>query len=1108
MTETQHQIADILLTAAVVGVGLVTGSPLIATVVGGIGINLASELTRSGWHAACQRLLGSSGLLNHDLQQALARAFRQALAHLEHAWWETPDAKHLRRVEPDVARETAEVFKMMRDDAVAFCCADGLGRAIGNEQVRQLLYGDEIAAHRALTGCLSDYLRGHDPTLIAFLDTHLVQALAFWFGEELKADRADSNRAWRAFQCLLLEGLQSGLAEVQVEQRETQQILVSLRSDLQAWTNRMDALSDDVREHTGEEELRQALTGVRDDLLAAIAAEAGLTRAAIEAGLEQVAQLLSEELARLRLDLLPLLGKHGLIEGQAPLRADLRRHFDVLLRDYALFGGRVDEMETINGFLTDPQGSYLYLTGSSGYGKTAILVQLAGQGEAVYHFLSRAYGTADEDLFLRDLCQQLAARHSLGGQFPMSTAELRALYPNLLRLPPADGRPVVVLIDGLDEAANWEPGPLHFPSDLPNGVKVIFSARQMADQDWLARLHLSGDRVHQLVLGAMSADDVRSLLLAAGGAAAPLADDTAWIAQVLRLSAGDPFYVKLLVDDVCEGRMQSEQIEAQPAGLDAYLKGWWDQVATAVRAQDVRDVLGNLAVARGPLGRDDLVAMFPELSWVLDGVLSEVRRFVIGNERQGYALCHPRFADYVRRRVGTRVLQTYTDALLNYCANWREHHSPYVLAHYAGHLAEAGRWEELHTLVATGGGRQEWADARFTAEEGSAGYLTDLGLAWTHADMQGRTDPSAIGRQVRYAMVSSSLHSIADAIPVSLVENLIDAGIWTAEAGLAYAKQVTDPTQRVKALASVARHSVIREPAIREALRTLTLDNEEFRPPPPEGALEQLLGPTDCRAKLLETVAALLPDSMVSEVTKWLHSMEREAIEPGGDWIEWSDILLALTPRFVELGRLSELLEMAKSFPQEWGRAKTLQNLAMKFAELGRVDEADQVIECIPDPDGEDEYSVQLLRMIVEQIEARPKSLSSEEQPSIKDLPPTPELKQQLVLGQALRQARVIDDRSALDSLFLELVPHLPLSEFGALKVAVERIDHPILRAEALIRLLSRGEKSRRYFVRKVLSAIEEAERDLPQQSTRADGGAADKQEFFRLSPELTLRGR
>jgi hypothetical protein len=260
----------------------------------------------------------------------------------------------------------------------------------------------------------------------------------------------------------------------------------------------------------------------------------------------------------------------------------------------------------------------------------------------------------------------------------------------------------------------------------------------------------------------------------------------------LQVSGGDPFYLKLLAEDVRDGRLRPGQIGTQPAGLDGYLKGWWEQVAAAVRAQDARDLLGCLVAARGRLRRDDLVAMFPDLGWALDGVLpvlwpgtgAEVRRFVIGGEREGYALCHPRFADYVRRRVGPRALQTYTEALLAYCAGWRKHRSPYALAHYAGHLAEAGRWEELHTLVATGDERQEWAEARHAGEGSYAGYLSDLGLAWAHADEEGWTEPAAVGRQVRCALIESSLHSLAGNIPSELLVALVEHRVWTVWAGL------------------------------------------------------------------------------------------------------------------------------------------------------------------------------------------------------------------------------------------------------------------------------------------------------------------------------------
>lgn len=840
MTETRQHIADVLFTTAILGVGLLSGNPILASVVAGIGVNLASDLTRAGWGQVCQRLLGESGFLNHDLQQALARAFRQTLTHLEQTWWETTDGKHMRRAQPAIARETTEVFKMLREDAAVFCCADGLGRAAGNEQVRQLLYSDETTARRALAGCLSAYLYGHDARLIAFLDTHLVQALAFWFAEELKTDRPESNRAWRAFQRLLLEGLQTSLTEVRAEQLETQQVLKGLRGDLQAWTDRMDALAEDVRERTGEEALLHTLARVRDDLLAAIAAEAGLTRAAIAAGVEQVTRLFSEELAHLRSDLLPRLSERGLTEQQEPLQADLRRHFNGLLRDYALFGGRAEEFETVNAFLAAPQGGYLFLTGPSGYGKTAFLAQIAQQSEAAYHFLNRTYGTADEDLFLRNLCQQLAARHGLGGRLPISTAELRALYPDLLRLPPADGRPVVVLIDGLDEASNWEPGPMHFPANLPDGVKVVFSARAVAEWDWPSRLRLPAEHLRQLMLGAMAADDVRSLLQAAGGTATRLADDPEWISQAVRVSAGDPFYVKLLVEDVRDGRVQPGQMGAQPAGLDAYLKGWWDQVAAAVRAQDVRDLLGSLAVARGPLGRDDLITLFPELGWALDGVLAEVRRFVIGGEKQGYALCHPRFADYVRRRVGSRVLRTYTDALLTHCMNWRAHNSPYAFRYVTAHLLEAGRTQELLDLVDTPflranvrclrsyGGALEDIRNGVQAARALHNPAKMLGLALAHAGLQAK-----VGQLAAY-----------DVVPLY-------ARFGEPERALQFVDTIADETQRAKTLVALARELLPSDPGKARQIVRRTLANWRRYP-----------AGYDCGAVLREAFA-VLPDELI-----------------------------------------------------------------------------------------------------------------------------------------------------------------------------------------------------------------------------------------------------
>jgi hypothetical protein len=1061
----REQIADILFTAAIVVSGVLSGNAVVASVVGGIGINWAAGLTREGWNHARQRLLGKSGLLNHDLQQALARALRQAIAHLEQTWWQTPRGSQMRRTEPDVARQTAEAFKLLREDAAAFCTPDRLGRAAGNEQVCQILYGDEAIARHALASRLADYLHGHDPQLVAFVEAHLVGELAFWFGEELKADRPGSNRAWRAFQRLLLEGLQAGLAEMRAEQQEMTRAL----ADLHAWAEGLEAPTPGMWERTAQAALERALTEARDQLLEAIARESGLTRAAIEAGVEQIAWLLRQELARLRLELLPRLQEHGLVEGAAPLPVDLRRHFDRLLRDYALFGGRAGELAAIQEFLAGPQGGYLFVTGPSGYGKTALLAQLARQDEAAYHFLNRAYGMADEDLFLRNLCQQLAARHGLGGRLPMATAELRVLCPALLRLPPADGRPVVVLVDGLDEALNWEPGPQHFPSDLPDGVKVIFSARQVAERDWPGHLRLPPERVRRLVLAAMTAEDLTALLRAAGGVAAALADDAAWIGQALQVSGGDPFYLKLLVEDVRDGRLSPGQIDAQLAGLDAYLKGWWEQVAAAVRKeQDARDLLGCLAAARGRLRRDDLVAMFPDLGWALDGVLAEVRRFVIGDEREGYALCHPRFADYVRRRVGSRTLQTYSDALLAYCAGWREHRSPYALAHYAGHLAEAGRWEELHTLAAAGDERQEWAEARHASEGSYAGYLSDLGLAWAHADEEGWTEPAAVGRQVRYALIESSIHSLVGNIPPELLVAWVEHGVWKPQIGLDYAQQIPDVGQRFKALSGLAPH--LPEPLKGDVLQKASALAREVSEASAWGSSPRV-----------EALASLLPDLPGPEHTQALQetlTVARRLRLPSYH----VNALLKLVPYLEEPERTSVLKEaefQAGLIDDEDHRARAMAELACHLPEPQRSEILARALKVAweyfhPDyPDAGAEVA-EYVKQIGEY--ARTRDLAEE----ASHLTGPERIR---VLTKVLAATRTIEEERRADIL-ARVCPYLPESLLTEALISLREIEYAGYRAKALIALAT-------YLPDSLLDEALGMAREIPIKEYRAQAMAA-----------------
>jgi AAA ATPase domain len=399
-----------------------------------------------------------------------------------------------------------------------------------------------------------------------------------------------------------------------------------------------------------------------------------------------------------------------------------RFRFEWLFAEHALFGGRDEELGQLDRF-AEKGGGYLFVSAPSGFGKTALLVNwvreldVKGYGLA-YAFVNRLAGHAGEDVILRALCQQLATIHGETDPLPTSTSPLRALYLRLLTTAPAAGKRVVVVLDGLDEADGWEPKPDLFPPRLPEGVAVVFSAREIAERDWLgmlgfrswhATIGLDRREVKGLRLTTLGEAEIDRLLLAAGEQIPVWARAPKALATMHAISAGDPFYVRGLVDDLLpdeQGRARIESFDElgrQPSGLEDYLDRWWEEVRHARKGagelgQAVRDLFGYLLVAKGPLTRDDLVTASDEDSideWTLDDLVALVRRHVAGSG-DGLTLSHPRFQAYlVERRFTDLTQRPYRARLLAYCSRWAEHGSLYALNHYADHLAEAGRWEEL-----------------------------------------------------------------------------------------------------------------------------------------------------------------------------------------------------------------------------------------------------------------------------------------------------------------------------------------------------------------------------------------------------------------------------
>ena len=189
--------------------------------------------------------------------------------------------------------------------------------------------------------------------------------------------------------------------------------------------------------------------------------------------------------------------------------------------------------------------------------------------------------------------------HALGGDLPRDDeARLRALYVDLLALPASGGRPLVVVLDGLDEALETlRPSPAMFPRALGDGVHVVFSARQTAGRDWLANLDLQLGDEACIDLGRLGQADIAEILERAG--LASHADIAATLAQKTN---GDPFYVADVLADALQGRWQgrgARRVAGDALGLSERLVERGGQARRPAGIRGPHGHAGRVALALG-----------------------------------------------------------------------------------------------------------------------------------------------------------------------------------------------------------------------------------------------------------------------------------------------------------------------------------------------------------------------------------------------------------------------------------------------------------------------------------------------------------------------------
>jgi hypothetical protein len=507
------------------------------------------------------------------------------------------------------------------------------------------------------------------------------------------------------------------------------------------------------------------------------------------------------------------------------------------------FGGRDSDLDTLNTWLDDEDASpYLLLTAPAGRGKSALLANWSQQLltkdnlEIVFIPISIRFSTNLFTVAFAVLAARLAFLH--GEKVPtgnMTGDMWYGLAGSYLSRPLSDNRRLLIILDGLDEAADWRAGPSLFPLDPhssnPN-LRVVVSTRFLAgdtsQEPWLNRLGWNRQGLAYCPnLAPLSIEGVADVLIRMGFPLDQLGKQVDIVSQLFRLSEGDPLLVRLYVDDLwsrgkTEPHLRPTDLGTIPPGLNGYFKQWWDYQRelwgdkAPLKEQYVQVLLNLLACALGPLTQTDLLYLAPEEAnfnaWILEEALQPLMRYIIGDGReQGYVFSHPRLGIYLYcERLTPVEREQWEGRFLNWGRNTlislnegrlEPNHAPsYLIQYYGAHLERMQANVESFSVLVSDGWRQAW----YTLEGAYSGFLNDVARAWR---VVGKISADAInignlapliGDEVLFTLCRVSVNTLAKNIPSRLLIELIEQDIWTSSQALTYTRSISDQVRRVE----------------------------------------------------------------------------------------------------------------------------------------------------------------------------------------------------------------------------------------------------------------------------------------------------------------------
>ena len=421
--------------------------------------------------------------------------------------------------------------------------------------------------------------------------------------------------------------------------------------------------------------------------------------------------------------------------------------------------------------------------------------------------------------------------------------------------PPQESK--IILIDSLDEAVTLGNrdnlvallSGLH---DLPSWVRLILTSRpedrvlvefkplepyslEETSAESLADIRQYVEyRVEQPVVQAqLSEADVVPLVL---------------IDRVVQLSSGNFLYTKLLLDEIEAKRQSLNDLSALPKSIDDIYLTFLRRFKHEEWKKQYQPILGTLTAALEPVTEDELENFTNITPRQLRQDLGIIRQFLdkAKNEvgKTTYAIFHQSLRDYLQDKERNQhfwcdAQEQHTLIINHYkkkSQTWQQlsQIDRYGLKHLAQHFVQAGRVKELHTLLAleTAEKHNAWFEVKDRVGDIES-FLADVELAWIQAEeeFEKNQDGNFIAMQCRYALIISSINSLAQNVPASLIIRLLETKIWSPSRCLALARQIPIAFNRMEALREIAIRlpELDREKVLHEALRTVLFIQEYER---------------------------------------------------------------------------------------------------------------------------------------------------------------------------------------------------------------------------------------------------------------------------------------